>query len=140
MGSDTVMCQKVVGWVQRGLSRDIGMIVARQYYYLPRVLEDCPLSETCTNLIDTSFIVTYGDSQKKYGPLMSLQLGFVLTLVVFSAKMATEVMKIHDLIFCNGSSLRGLQKLSYKGLHIVVLPYNDSWRDRVEKDRHSSSI
>ncbi|KAM7518182.1 hypothetical protein LguiB_017144 [Lonicera macranthoides] len=109
-------------------------------YYLPPVLEDFPLSETCTNLIDTSFIVTYGDSQQKYGPLMSLQLGFVPTLVVFSVKMATEVMKIHDLIFCNGSSLRGLQKLSYKGLHIVVLPYNDSWRDRVEKDRHSSSI
>ncbi|KAM7478343.1 hypothetical protein LguiA_026556 [Lonicera macranthoides] len=30
MGSDTVMCQKVVGRVQRGLSRDKGMIVARQ--------------------------------------------------------------------------------------------------------------
>ncbi|KAM7497310.1 hypothetical protein LguiA_021724 [Lonicera macranthoides] len=30
MGSNTVMCQKVVGRVQRGLSRDKGMIVARQ--------------------------------------------------------------------------------------------------------------
>ncbi|KAM7510329.1 hypothetical protein LguiB_009204 [Lonicera macranthoides] len=30
MDSDTVMCQKVVGRVQRGLSRDIGVIVARQ--------------------------------------------------------------------------------------------------------------
>lgn len=66
---------------------------------------------------------------KKYGPLMSLRLGCVPTLVVSSAKMAKEVMKIHDLEFASRPSLLGQQKLSYNGLDLVFAPYNDYWRE-----------
>ena len=80
--------------------------------------------------LDTSFLHRYlWQLSKKYGPLMSLQLGCVPTLVVSSAKMAKEVMKTHDLIFCSRPGLLGLQKLSYKGLDVVLSSYNDSWRE-----------
>ena len=66
---------------------------------------------------------------KKYGPLMSLRLGFVPTIVVSSARMAKEVMKTHDLAFSGRPSLVGQQKLSYNGLDLAFAPYDDSWRE-----------
>ncbi|KAJ9186484.1 hypothetical protein P3X46_002052 [Hevea brasiliensis] len=66
---------------------------------------------------------------QKYGPLMSLRLGFVPILVVSSAKMAKEILKTHDLIFCSRPSLVGQQKLSYNGLDLAFSPYNAYWRE-----------
>nr|UVC46136.1 cytochrome P450 [Ilex asprella] len=66
---------------------------------------------------------------KKYGPLMTLHLGFKPTLVVSSAKMAKEVLKTHDLVFSSRPSLLGQQKLSYNGLDITFAPYSDHWRE-----------
>ncbi|WRX31343.1 Cytochrome P450 - like 10 [Theobroma cacao] len=60
---------------------------------------------------------------------MSLRLGFRLTLIVSSAKMAEEVMKTHDLDFCSRPTLRGAQKLSYNGLDLTFSPYNAYWRE-----------
>ncbi|CAN1127202.1 Cytochrome P450 83B1 [Linum perenne] len=66
---------------------------------------------------------------QKYGPLVSLRLGFWQALVVSSAKMAKEVMKYHDLEFCSRPNLLGQRKLSYEGLDVVFAPYNDYWRE-----------
>ncbi|KAK2971482.1 hypothetical protein RJ640_020888 [Escallonia rubra] len=66
---------------------------------------------------------------KKYGPIMSLRLGFVPALVISSAKMAKEVLKTHDLVFCSRPALFGQQKLSYNGLDVALSPYNDYWRE-----------
>ncbi|KZV57446.1 hypothetical protein F511_29227 [Dorcoceras hygrometricum] len=60
---------------------------------------------------------------------MSLQLGKVQVLVVSSAKMAKEVLKTHDLAFCNRPPSLGFQKLSYNGLDIAFSEYNSSWRE-----------
>ncbi|KAM7519643.1 hypothetical protein LguiB_018605 [Lonicera macranthoides] len=80
--------------------------------------------------LDTLYFHRYlWQLSKKYGPLMSLQLGFVPTLIVSSAKMAEEVLKTHDLVFCSRPGLLGLQKLSYNGLDVALSPYNDSWRE-----------
>ncbi|KAJ6306372.1 hypothetical protein OIU78_021648 [Salix suchowensis] len=65
----------------------------------------------------------------KYGPLMSLRLGFVPALVVSSAKMAEEVMRTHDLEFSGRPSLLGQQKLSYNGLDLIFTPHGDYWRE-----------
>ncbi|GAV74926.1 p450 domain-containing protein, partial [Cephalotus follicularis] len=66
---------------------------------------------------------------QKYGPLMSLQLGFRPTLVVSSAKMAKEVMKTQDLVFSGRPPLVGPKKMSYDSLDLAFSPPNDSWRE-----------
>ncbi|GFY86211.1 cytochrome P450, family 71, subfamily B, polypeptide 37 [Actinidia rufa] len=66
---------------------------------------------------------------QKYGPLMTIRLGSVPTLVVSSAKMAKEVLKTHDLVFCSRPTLLGQQKLSYNQLDVGFSPYNDYWRE-----------
>ncbi|PHU21300.1 hypothetical protein BC332_06407 [Capsicum chinense] len=50
-------------------------------------------------------------------------------IVVSSAKLAKEVLKTQDLVFCNRPSLLGQQKLSYNGHDIAFSPYNDYWRE-----------
>ncbi|KAM7514083.1 hypothetical protein LguiA_003666 [Lonicera macranthoides] len=66
---------------------------------------------------------------EKYGPLMSLRLGSLPTVIVSSAKMAKEIMKTHDLVFCSRPALLGQQKLSYNGVDVALSPYNDYWRE-----------
>ncbi|CAN1163451.1 Cytochrome P450 83B1 [Linum perenne] len=64
-----------------------------------------------------------------YGPLMSLKLGRIPLLVISSAKMAEQVMKTHDLIFCSRPSTVGLKKMSYNCVDLVCAPYGDYWRE-----------
>ncbi|KAL8149922.1 hypothetical protein AgCh_006797 [Apium graveolens] len=65
----------------------------------------------------------------KYGPLMSLRLGSVQTLVISSASAAKEVFKNHDLCFSGRPTFIGSQKVSYNSKDIVFSPYNEYWRD-----------
>ncbi|KAI3513291.1 hypothetical protein L1887_20620 [Cichorium endivia] len=66
---------------------------------------------------------------KRYGPLMSLRLGLVQTLVVSSAEMAKEVLKTRDLVFCTRPLLTGPKKLSYNNKDVASSPYNEYWRE-----------
>ncbi|KAI3736914.1 hypothetical protein L2E82_26902 [Cichorium intybus] len=66
---------------------------------------------------------------KRYGPLMSLRLGLVQTLVVSSAEMAKEVLKTRDLVFCTRPLLTGVKKLSYNSKDVASSPYNEYWRE-----------
>ncbi|WOH00880.1 hypothetical protein DCAR_0520256 [Daucus carota subsp. sativus] len=66
---------------------------------------------------------------QKYGPLMSLQLGSVQTLVISSAAAAKQVFKYHDLCFSSRPTLVGSQRVSYNGIDVVFAPYNEYWRD-----------
>ncbi|GJV47979.1 cytochrome P450 71A1-like protein [Tanacetum coccineum] len=65
---------------------------------------------------------------KRYGPLMSIRLGMVQTLVVSSAEMAKEVMKTNDLNFCTRPVLTGLKKISYDNKDLAFSPYSEYWR------------
>nr|XP_027070513.1 cytochrome P450 83B1-like [Coffea arabica] len=66
---------------------------------------------------------------KKYGPLMSLQLGSVPVLVISSARMAKEALTTHDLVFSGRPASVGRQKLSYNRRDIAFSPYSDYWRE-----------
>ncbi|KAI3736913.1 hypothetical protein L2E82_26901 [Cichorium intybus] len=66
---------------------------------------------------------------KRYGPLMSLRLGLVQTLIVSSAEMAKEVLKTKDLVFCTRPVLTGQQKISYNNKDVAWSPYNEYWRE-----------
>ncbi|KAM0066716.1 putative cytochrome P450 [Helianthus debilis subsp. tardiflorus] len=79
--------------------------------------------------LDTSDLSDYlWRLSKRYGPLMSLRLGHVQTLVVSSADMAKEILKTNDLVFCTRPILTGQQKLSYDNKDIALSPYNEYWR------------
>ncbi|KAI3733226.1 hypothetical protein L1987_64446 [Smallanthus sonchifolius] len=79
--------------------------------------------------LDTSDLSDYlWRLSKLYGPLMSLRLGHVQTLVVSSAEMAKEILKTNDLVFCTRPVLTGQQKLSYDNKDIALSPYNEYWR------------
>ena len=69
---------------------------------------------------------------QKYGPLMSLSLGSVPVLVISSAGMAKEALKIHDLVFSGRPASVGRQKLSYNRKDIGSSPYSDYWREMRE--------
>ncbi|PWA72875.1 cytochrome P450 [Artemisia annua] len=66
---------------------------------------------------------------KRYGPLMSLRLGCVQTLIVSSAQMAKEVLKTNDVIFCSRPVFTGQEKITYGYKGLVLTPYNDYWRE-----------
>ncbi|XP_055813949.1 6,7,8-trihydroxycoumarin synthase-like [Solanum dulcamara] len=67
---------------------------------------------------------------KKYGKIFSLKLGSTPIVVISSTKLAKEVLKTQDLVFCSRPSLLGQQKLAYNGHDIGFAPYNDHWRER----------
>nr|GEW57836.1 cytochrome P450 [Tanacetum cinerariifolium] len=69
---------------------------------------------------------------KRYGPLMSIRLGMVQTLVVSSAEIAKEVMKTNDLNFWTRPVVTGLQKISYANKDLAFLPYKYS----IEGNKH----
>ncbi|CAN4120868.1 unnamed protein product [Withania somnifera] len=66
---------------------------------------------------------------KKYGKIISLKLGSTPIIIICSAKLAKEVSKTQDLVFCSKASTLGQQKLSYNCRDIVFSPYNDYWRE-----------
>ncbi|GAV67857.1 p450 domain-containing protein, partial [Cephalotus follicularis] len=96
---------------------------------LPPGPRGLPLIGNLLQLDNTSLHRCLWQLSQKYGPLMSLQLGFRPTLVVSSAKLAREALKTHDLIFSSRPTLVGQQKLSYNGLDISFAPYNEYWRE-----------
>ncbi|WJX63663.1 hypothetical protein P8452_48521 [Trifolium repens] len=79
--------------------------------------------------IDSSSLgLSFYELSKKYGSLTFLKLGSRQTLVVSSAKMAKQVMKTHDIDFCNRPALTSHMKFSYDGLDQAFSPYREYWR------------
>ncbi|XP_066325744.1 dolabradiene monooxygenase-like [Miscanthus floridulus] len=64
-----------------------------------------------------------------YGPLMMLRFGSVPTLVVSSAEAAREVMRTHDLTFCDRNMSVTFDVFSCGGNDIIFSPYNAQWRE-----------
>ncbi|KAK8940877.1 Cytochrome P450 71B36 [Platanthera zijinensis] len=65
---------------------------------------------------------------EKYGPIISLKLGQVPSIVVSSADMALEITKTQDSVFCSRSQLTALRRFSYGGLDIAFSPFDDHWK------------
>ncbi|AET00664.1 putative premnaspirodiene oxygenase [Medicago truncatula] len=65
---------------------------------------------------------------EKYGPLMHLKLGEVPYVIVSSPEMAKEVMKTHDLTFCDRPNLLLSTIWSYNATNIVFATYCEHWR------------
>ncbi|CAI0399183.1 unnamed protein product [Linum tenue] len=84
------------------------------------------------NLFDIDFSALHRSLwqlSQEYGTLMSLKLGCTQVLVVSSAKMAEEVMKTQDLVFCSRPILTGPNHLSYDRRDVSFSPYGAYWRE-----------
>ena len=68
------------------------------------------------------------DLAKKYGPIMQLQLGEVLAIVISSPKLAKELMKTHDAAFANRPNVLAVEVMSYDNSSLIFSRYNDYWR------------
>lgn len=64
---------------------------------------------------------------QRYGPLISLQLGQVTTVVASSSAMAKEILRNHDQFFCNRTVPDAL--LAFADYSLPWLPVSPRWRN-----------
>ncbi|XP_058761470.1 cytochrome P450 CYP736A12-like [Vicia villosa] len=65
---------------------------------------------------------------KKYGPIMSLQLGQVPTIVISSSKTAELFLKTHDLVFASRPKIQASKIFSYGSVGLSFSEYGPYWR------------
>ncbi|CAK9186493.1 unnamed protein product [Ilex paraguariensis] len=66
---------------------------------------------------------------KTYGPLMSLQLGTITTMVVSSPKIAKEVLQKHDQVFSGRPVPHAITALDHNTVSMAWLPAEKQWRN-----------
>ncbi|XP_042495523.1 geraniol 8-hydroxylase-like [Macadamia integrifolia] len=66
---------------------------------------------------------------KTYGPLMTLKLGRVTTIVASSATMAKEVLQTHDQALAGRTVVDAVRALNYNQGSIAWLPPSSQWRN-----------
>ncbi|GLT78349.1 hypothetical protein SLA2020_498880 [Shorea laevis] len=65
---------------------------------------------------------------RKYGPVVKLQLGTKIGILITSPAMAREVLKDQDITFANRDMPVVAKPVSYGGSNIVWNPYGPEWR------------
>ncbi|KAJ0962313.1 hypothetical protein J5N97_030141 [Dioscorea zingiberensis] len=65
---------------------------------------------------------------RRYGPIMKLQLGTKLCVVISSSSVAKEIYKENDIIFSNHDLPIAARIISYGGSNLVRCPYGPTWR------------
>ncbi|RWR80708.1 geraniol 8-hydroxylase-like protein [Cinnamomum micranthum f. kanehirae] len=71
---------------------------------------------------------TLAELAKTYGPLMTLRLGRVTTIVASSSTMAKEILQKHDHVLAGGTVVHSVCTLNYNGSSIVFSQPNQHWR------------
>ncbi|KAF5205187.1 Cytochrome p450, partial [Thalictrum thalictroides] len=66
---------------------------------------------------------------KEYGPIMSIRLGLIPTMVVSSAKAAELFLKTHDAVFASRPKLQVADLISYGQKNLVFAKYGSYWRN-----------
>ncbi|TKY71171.1 Geraniol 8-hydroxylase [Spatholobus suberectus] len=66
---------------------------------------------------------------KIHGPLMSLKLGQITTVVVSSAEMAKEVLLTHDHLLSNRTIPQSVSVLNHENYSLAFIPVSTLWRD-----------
>ncbi|KAI5435196.1 hypothetical protein KIW84_021858, partial [Lathyrus oleraceus] len=66
---------------------------------------------------------------RKYGPIMSLQLGQVPTVVISSSKAAELFLKTHDIVFASRPKTVASDILSYGSKGVAFSEYGPYWRN-----------
>ncbi|KAM5569766.1 geraniol 8-hydroxylase-like [Rosa sericea] len=66
---------------------------------------------------------------QRYGPLISLQLGQLTTVVVSSPTLAKEILQIHDQVFCNRTLPDAINACKHADYSLAWLPVSARWRN-----------
>ncbi|KAA8541200.1 hypothetical protein F0562_025193 [Nyssa sinensis] len=72
---------------------------------------------------------TLQELAKKYGPIMSMRLGYVPTIVVSSPEAAKLFLKTHDTVFASRPKLQVSEYLSYGTKGMAFTEYGPYWRN-----------
>ncbi|KAJ6712315.1 hypothetical protein OIU79_008521 [Salix purpurea] len=78
--------------------------------------------------LDPDLHTYFAGLARTYGPILKLQLGYKLGIIVSSPDLAREVLKDHDLTFANRDVPAVARIAFYGGLDIVWSPYGPEWR------------
>ncbi|OVA15146.1 Cytochrome P450 [Macleaya cordata] len=78
--------------------------------------------------LETDFYIYFTKLAQVYGPIMKLQLGSKVCVVLSSSSLAKEALKDHDVIFANRDPSIAALVSSYSGLDIGLSPINSEWR------------
>ncbi|KHF97324.1 Cytochrome P450 [Gossypium arboreum] len=65
---------------------------------------------------------------KKYGPIMSIMLGKVPTIVVSSPEAAELFLKVHDVVFASRPKVQSAKYFAYGGKAMAFTQYGSYWR------------
>ncbi|KAK8686663.1 hypothetical protein V6N13_125686 [Hibiscus sabdariffa] len=65
---------------------------------------------------------------KRYGPIVSLRLGSIPTIVVSSPQAAQLFLKTHDLVFAGRPKIQASEFMSYGSKGMAFTPYGSYWR------------
>ncbi|PRQ19513.1 putative geraniol 8-hydroxylase [Rosa chinensis] len=66
---------------------------------------------------------------QRHGPIMSLQLGQLTTIVVSSTTLAKEILRTHDQVFCNLTLPEAIHACKHSDYSMAWLPVSARWRN-----------
>ena len=78
--------------------------------------------------LDPELHTYFRDLGQKYGPIVKLQLGNKVGIIVNSPSVAREILKDHDVTFANRDVPQAGRAATYGGSNIVWNPYGSEWR------------
>ncbi|XP_023551603.1 geraniol 8-hydroxylase-like [Cucurbita pepo subsp. pepo] len=78
--------------------------------------------------LDPELHTYFRDLGQKYGPIVKLQLGNKVGIIVNSPSVAREILKDHDVTFANRDVPQAGRAATYGGSDIAWTPYGAEWR------------
>ncbi|KAL1532388.1 unspecific monooxygenase [Salvia divinorum] len=72
---------------------------------------------------------TFAKLSKQYGPLMSIHLGSLYTVIVSSPEMAREILLKYGQVFSGRTAVQALEACNHSESAIGFMPVGDEWRE-----------
>nr|AMZ03404.1 cytochrome P450 CYP76AH17 [Plectranthus barbatus] len=72
---------------------------------------------------------SFAQLSKKYGPLMSIHLGSLYTVIVSSPEMAKEILQKHGQVFSGRTIAQAVHACDHDKISMGFLPVSNTWRD-----------